>query len=112
MRRARPKRRDTICEASGVRAVEIERVIAQKRKQTGDVTGGKGAGGGTAGVVGVKGRLEQDRMGWDGTGSGVGAWTTAPSAAVSWTVIYMWPSSVSISSSLRGFRRRTCQGGP
>jgi cyclophilin family peptidyl-prolyl cis-trans isomerase len=63
MRRARPKRRDTICEASGVRAVEIERVIAQKCKQTGDVTGGKGAGGGTAGVVvSVKGGGEQDGM--------------------------------------------------
>jgi hypothetical protein len=78
MRRARPKRRDTICEASGVRAVEIECVIAQKCRQTGDVTGGKGAGGGTAGVVRVKGRLEQDGMGWDATGSGVGVWKRLP----------------------------------
>jgi hypothetical protein len=55
MRRARPKRRDTICEASGVRAVEIGRVIVQKCKQTRDVTGGEGAGRGTASVVSVKG---------------------------------------------------------
>jgi hypothetical protein len=66
MRRARPKRRDTICEASGVRAVEIGRVIVQKCKQTRDVTGGEGAASGTAGVVSVKGSECWAGMGWKG----------------------------------------------